>query len=760
MVNGSFSRRLELALLGVIVAAGAWLRFHELGVPSLWLDEMLSDDVATSALRQPWWRWIAATFEPEHGPLFHASLLAGRMFARPETSARLIAAICGTATIPLVWIAARRLAGPATAIGASMLIAVSPLNVYYSRDGRPYALLMMLTAAVIAAFAARAGWLAFAVIGVAFAYTSGTAAPVLIAIAVCGAIAAPAGWRASIAAAGGLVLIALLYRAHSPQVAITATPDMSVPRVLQSFSIAALMPSDAWRIAYVVLALALIGAATLIWRDRANGLFLTGMAVLPAVIAWLVLVFLGHTFEIRYVTPALPAYLILAAAGAAEIGRWLRYPAWVAAAIALAISFEAMPAAREEPYRKLDWRLIASTLWNHARPGDLVIAANDWSAISLDFYLRRLPPRVRLLDAKESTHTIEVFASRAQPAWIISAGVYRANVLPGWLCRYPLLLASSVEEFGLHYSPSRAHFMQHRATAGEQRTLAGGFARSPFALTFGAVDDSFLGAGWAGPEHLGGDDMRWVNGTEASIVTPVDMRSAHTLRVRVTPFEWRGLPPQTMRVFADETDVGAATLASGWRTYEFSIAPQAWHAQGTHSVSFRFSRANVPAQLDPSSEDRRALSAMFTDLSFDAAPSRSTGAVAFAIRLQENGDHYLDDGLWRSFHSKFSPRAWNGDALSAFAARSGFDPERAVPRILSGALSIERITTSILDRGACLDNVAFARNAYWSIIGRAITEEDARNMVKPWKSARDRRRLIFGLIESSEFRERMQAHPE
>ena len=758
MVKGSFSR-LELALLAIIVAAGAYLRFHELGVPSMWLDEILSFDVATAALRQPWWRWIAATFEPEHGPLFHASLLAGRLLARPETSVRLIAAICGTLTIPLVWMAGRAACGAAGAIAASILIAYSPLSVYYSRDGRPYALLMMLSAAAIAAFALRARWLAFAMIAVALAYTSGTAAPVLISMAIAGAIAGRAGIRAAMTALGGLVLIALLYRAHAPQVAITANPDFDIARVLQSFSIAALQPSDAWRIAYVVAALAIIGAVALIWRDRANGSFIAGMAVLPASVAWLVLVWLHHTFEIRYLTPALPAYVILAGCGAAEIGRWVRQPAIVAAALAIGVAFKATPAAINEPYRKLDWRLIASTLWSHSQPNDLVIAANDWSAISLDFYLRRLPPRVQLLDAKESTHTIEVFASRSQPVWIVSAGVYRANVLPGWLCRYPLLLASSLEEFGLHYAPSRAHFMQHRASEAEQRTLAAGFANGPFALTFAPIDDAFLANGWAGAEHIGGDDVRWVTGTEATIVTPIDTRTPHVLRARMLPFEGRGLPPQTMRVFADETEIGATTLASGWQTYEYQIPPQAWRAAGAHTVSFRFSRANVPAELDPLSSDRRALSAMFTYLAFDSAPPRSTGAVAFAMRLEESNGHDLDDPLWLGFRSKFSPSKWNRESLAAFAARSGFDPVTAVPRLLNDSLSIEQITTSILERGGCLDNVSFARNAYWSIIGRAVTEEDARNIVKPWTSVRDRRRLIFGLIESGEFRDRMSARP-
>src|SRR4051794_13658431 len=120
--------RIEITLLAVITAAGAWLRFHNLSGPSLWLDEILSYDVATSATHQLWWRWLTSTFEPEHGPLFHASLLAGRFLHEPEWSARIAAAICGVATIPIMWLAARRL-GSVAAIVAALLVAYSPLHV-------------------------------------------------------------------------------------------------------------------------------------------------------------------------------------------------------------------------------------------------------------------------------------------------------------------------------------------------------------------------------------------------------------------------------------------------------------------------------------------------------------------------------------------------------------------------------------------------------------------------------------------------------
>jgi len=130
----------------------------------------------------------------------------------------------------------------------------------------------------------------------------------------------------------------------------------------------------------------------------------------------------------------------------------------------------------------------------------------------------------------------------------------------------------------------------------------------------------------------------------------------------------------------------------------------------------------------------------------------------FTLRSQEPGG-YLDQAQWRTFKSQFKPRGWNHAALASFAARSGFEPGVAVPKLVEGSLSVEQIVGSILDRSGCLDDTAFVRNAYWSIIGRSVTEDDARAIVKPWRSGRDRHRLVQGLIESSEFRDHMTTRP-
>ncbi|HEX6158608.1 MAG TPA: glycosyltransferase family 39 protein, partial [Thermoanaerobaculia bacterium] len=156
----------RVLILAAAIALGAWLRFEGLNEPSYWLDEMLGDQLTQRAAEQPWWRWLIG-LEREHGPLYYLTqlLLPGRVAA----------AIFGLATIPLVWLLAKRVHSGTAAAVCAVLLAVSPLHVYYSREARPYALLMMLTAALLVS---SRWWFVAAL--VALVSTSAVAAPVVV----------------------------------------------------------------------------------------------------------------------------------------------------------------------------------------------------------------------------------------------------------------------------------------------------------------------------------------------------------------------------------------------------------------------------------------------------------------------------------------------------------------------------------------------------------------------------------------------------
>ncbi len=183
----------DALLLALIIGLGAVLRFGGLSVPSLWLDEILDFDVATSLTHEPLWHWLTG-FASEHGPLFFATELAGRLAHAPELAARVAPAVFGVAAVLVAAFAVRvahrntatsdALVGPESMVFA-LLLAGSPLAVYYSREARPYALLLLLATAMLAMLLRAGGHAPFAfALPILALFTTSGSAPLLLATAV------------------------------------------------------------------------------------------------------------------------------------------------------------------------------------------------------------------------------------------------------------------------------------------------------------------------------------------------------------------------------------------------------------------------------------------------------------------------------------------------------------------------------------------------------------------------------------------------
>ena len=125
----------------------ALARLPALGERSLWLDEFSTWHVARLPLRQ------SLAWEAElTPPLYQLCVRAVLAFANaahdpaPEKLLRLPAALAGIALVPVTAALGRRLGGPLVGISAAGLVAVHPLLVEYSREARPYALLLLFCA--------------------------------------------------------------------------------------------------------------------------------------------------------------------------------------------------------------------------------------------------------------------------------------------------------------------------------------------------------------------------------------------------------------------------------------------------------------------------------------------------------------------------------------------------------------------------------------------------------------------------------------
>lgn len=129
------------ALVGV-VALGVALRF--VSTSKLWLDEALSVNIAALPVGD----LLEALKHDGHPPLYYLLLHYWmEVFGEGDVTVRALSGVIGVATLPLVWIAARRLGGSVAARWALVAVAVSPYCVRYSSETRMYALVMLLVLA-------------------------------------------------------------------------------------------------------------------------------------------------------------------------------------------------------------------------------------------------------------------------------------------------------------------------------------------------------------------------------------------------------------------------------------------------------------------------------------------------------------------------------------------------------------------------------------------------------------------------------------
>ncbi|MHB8681521.1 MAG: glycosyltransferase family 39 protein [Acidimicrobiales bacterium] len=134
-----------LVVLGaVVVVVGVALRFWARS--DLWLDEALTVDIARLPLSH-----LHAALQRDGAPPLYYVLLHFWMkpFGSSDLAVRSLSGVIGVATLPVAWLAGRRLGGRRVGAAAVVLLASSPFAVRYSTENRMYALVVLLVAAGI-----------------------------------------------------------------------------------------------------------------------------------------------------------------------------------------------------------------------------------------------------------------------------------------------------------------------------------------------------------------------------------------------------------------------------------------------------------------------------------------------------------------------------------------------------------------------------------------------------------------------------------
>jgi uncharacterized membrane protein len=499
---GQISRR-HWAILGIILAGAALLRFYQIGGASLWKDEIWSvemamgrgsvhDQLPPNVIRTdqpdltglagaaPWWSICTHLGGVTHPPLYFVVLRGWiDLFGNGAAATRSLSAIFSLAAILIFFDVCRFLHGPRIALLAAILMALAVAQIDFAQDARGYTLLILLGLCAIAFLlrielqgvtAARLAGLANCV--AAAALTHYLAAGALPALAAYAAIRLPSRARrqtlAALAAGAILTLAAwiplIITQAHTlPSLAPTFLREYRVAdhAKLTLFRIIGLPiefllgenggESLARRAPNLVLAVFLLTVALPILRlGHRRDLLLWSLWTI-GIIGFVAVLDLAHqTTLVGY-----PRYTILASPAIYAVIAAFDWPRRKALRDVLAIAFIAATAVAVldrvntgvAPLE--DWRKLAHDLDANAAPDDLFVFTNPDPWVSPGTWYMGLK-----YYAPASHHPWLILTTPADPAilrqlqshrriWLIGPHreIQGPDLLPGW--RRQLLISTT-----------------------------------------------------------------------------------------------------------------------------------------------------------------------------------------------------------------------------------------------------------------------------------------------------------------------------
>lgn len=136
--------RREIFLLSAITLVGAGLRLYQIGIQSLWFDELLS--VTISRLNLLDVLTVSGAIDP---PLYYFLLYFWMAVSTDDGWIRALSAIFSIATISAVFFLGRRLMDARVGLIAALIFALAPLQVFYAQEARMYALLVFFSTLAI-----------------------------------------------------------------------------------------------------------------------------------------------------------------------------------------------------------------------------------------------------------------------------------------------------------------------------------------------------------------------------------------------------------------------------------------------------------------------------------------------------------------------------------------------------------------------------------------------------------------------------------
>jgi mannosyltransferase len=396
--------RYQYALLAAIMMAGVVLRLYDLGKWSFWIDEIFT--VGRAQAHFPDLPTLLRNIPPfRHQLPLSVILTSGALgvFGVSEWSARIVPAIIGIVTIPLIYFPAKRLFGVGAGLIAALLVAVSPWHVYWSQNARFFTSLTLLY--TLGVFALYWGlerdrpWLIVSslvllFLGMSERYYALFMVPVVaiyLLLLVVLPFGRPPGLRrrnlAILAApfAGLALLDIYVLLTGGTSIVVQIMGDFWGRPIDSPFRILVLTIMD---LGVPLVVMALAGAAVLLMRRSRAGLLLALSAVVPVI---LLVAMNPFVFTVnRYVFLTLPSWVLLAAVAAQTLIRGVsRERAVLGMGVLVLLLADAASAHlmyfQLNDGNRLDWRGAMAYVRERRADGDVIVATRPQLA---EFYLQ------------------------------------------------------------------------------------------------------------------------------------------------------------------------------------------------------------------------------------------------------------------------------------------------------------------------------------------------------------------------------------
>jgi mannosyltransferase len=365
-----------------------------------WFDELVSIEIAGLSPRA----FLDYVFGTEANmALYHGLLRPWLEVSTDEAWVRALSIGFALATLPFLYALAGRLFDRRTAVLAVLLMSVNVSYVGYARDGRSYALVLLLVTAsgyflVRGVEEARAwDWALYAVTAALAVWAH------LFAVLV---VAAQLAWlvlerravprRQALVAVGALALLllplvlAVAIGGQGTQLDWLGRPGVrQLPGLVEWF-----VESKATLAVYFAGAVVALAAA---YRERVRRpyalLLLLLWLLVPPAAAFVLSYVADPVYLYRYFLICLPALVLLVAAGFARLR-----PVWLGIALAAAafvLSVRTVEGCQPDcKIRHDDWEAAVTDLQSRVRPGDAIVVYPEEVRTPVDHYLGTVRPRL------------------------------------------------------------------------------------------------------------------------------------------------------------------------------------------------------------------------------------------------------------------------------------------------------------------------------------------------------------------------------